>query len=277
MRNAVFDDTQCDRSPPTLERKCREAARLTPPILGLTRRLPDGSGLGASTGFVERSKQVTDLISIILEFPIKPLIQLLSDFAPRAPVDSKSITPARGQGCYRAAAGSGRSELGKRSSFTLAQRAKASASPELPCERRPGPAERSAHAARESPRLGSSPVLNESPLTMRFCGWSCPFYSKRAERRPGGPITRRTSADRAEPTSCTSSANGCLRPQTPDLREKHRTHRTAHGTPQVGMSRGGGGNELGSLPIRQISARDHGFKTPRLPDSGPPHPAQCRK
>ena len=123
--------------------------------------------------------------------------------------------------------------------------------------------------ARESPRLGSSPVLNESPLTMRFCGWSCPFYSKRAERRPGGPITRKTSADRADPTSCTSRANGCLRPQTPDLREKHRTHRTAHGTPQVGMSRGGGGDQLGSLPIRQFPARDHGFKTPRLRAAAP--------
>ena len=257
MRNAVFDDTQCDRSPPTLERKCREEIGLNPPLLCLIRRFSGGSGLGASTGFVERSKQVTDLISIILKSPIKPLIQLLSDFAPRAPVDSKRITLARGQGGHRAAAGSGRSELGKRSSFPLAQRAKAPASPELPCERRPGPAERSAHAARESPRLGSSPVLNESPLTTRFRGWSCPCYSKTDERRPEGPITRKTSADRADPAVCADPtvcaghadrARKCLRPQTPDLREEHRTHRTAHGTPQVGMSRGWGRRSARELP-----------------------------
>ena len=45
----------------------------------------------------------------------------------------------------RAAAGSGRSELGKRSSSAIARSAKGRSSPELPCERRPGPAERPTH------------------------------------------------------------------------------------------------------------------------------------
>lgn len=84
----------------------------------------------------------------------------------------------------------------------------------------------------ESPRLGNPPAQGESPLTMRFRCRSCPCCPKRAERRPDGPITRKTSADRADPAVCADPtvcaghadrARKCLRPQTPDLREKHRT------------------------------------------------------
>jgi hypothetical protein len=157
VRNAVFDDTQCDRSPPTLERKCREEIGLNPPILCLIRRFSGGSGLGASTGFIERNQRVTDLISIILKSLIKPLPQLLSDFAPRASVDSKRVTLA----------GSGRLPSG-------AHRPRA-------CRSR---------------FWGCPPIQGESPLPIRFrcCSW--PACSKRNEHRPGGIITSRTSSAR---------------------------------------------------------------------------------
>ena len=80
------------------------------------------------------------------------------------------------------AAGSGRSELGKRSPSPLARSAKGRSFFELPCERRPGPAERPGnpptHPRRHSNRPASPPIARGNRDLWNWPPWN------------PGPLTR---------------------------------------------------------------------------------------
>lgn len=76
----------------------------------------------------------------------------------------KSSDTGTDLGWRRAAAGSGRSELGKRSPSAIARSAKGRSSPELPCERRPGPAERPTHLPHPFAQRGA---IGNTPLEIQ--------------------------------------------------------------------------------------------------------------
>lgn len=164
------------------------------------------------------------------------------------------MTPVRGQGCYRAAAGSGRSELGKRSSFPLAQRAKAPASPELPCERRPGPAERPAHTP-ANPRVWETRPSRVSHPLPRV---SAAFLARAIRREPNG-VLEAPSPAKPQPTEPTPPCVLTLQsapalpivPAGASARRRRISEKKPHPS-----------NCAQNAAGRDVPARDHGLRTP---------------